>query len=184
MALITRLTQLFKADFHSVLDHIEEPEQLLRQAIRDMEDDLAGAERRIALCTHDQDMLSARRSELHGTIADIDAELDICFASEKDDLARGLIRKKLEAERLLKHLDSKHAANEKVLEQQRKLLEDNRTTLESMRQKAELLAQRTPARTDSAAELNDIAWMARETTVGDDEIEIAFLREKDRRTAS
>ena len=37
MALINRLSRLFKADFHAVLDQIEEPELLLKQAIREME---------------------------------------------------------------------------------------------------------------------------------------------------
>ena len=41
MELINRIARLFKADFHAVLDQIEEPEALLRQAIRDMEDELA-----------------------------------------------------------------------------------------------------------------------------------------------
>ena len=30
-----------RADFHAVLDQLEEPEQMLKQAIRDMEDELA-----------------------------------------------------------------------------------------------------------------------------------------------
>ena len=184
MAIISRISRLFKADFHAVLDQIEEPEQLLRQAIRDMEDDLAGAEQRIGLCAHDQESLSTRRSELEGAIADIDAELDLCFASKKDDLARGLIRKKLEAERLLKRLDAKHAANDKFLSEQQTMLEENSATLESMRQKAELLAQRTPTHGDCRSEFDDIGWMAREMTVGDDEIEIAYLREKDLRSSS
>ena len=51
MALINRVTQLFKADFHAVLDRIEEPEQLLRQSIRDMEDVLLAADRPLA-ATH------------------------------------------------------------------------------------------------------------------------------------
>ena len=42
MALINRVTRLFKADIHAVLDQIEEPEQLLRQAVRDMEEELRG----------------------------------------------------------------------------------------------------------------------------------------------
>ena len=50
MALINRISRLFKADFHAVLDHIEEPEALLKQAIRDMEDDLAKTKQRINLC--------------------------------------------------------------------------------------------------------------------------------------
>ena len=161
MALINRISRLFKADFHAVLDQIEEPEQLLKQAIRDMEDDLADNEQRIKLCAHDQDALAGRRSELEGAITDFDAQLDLCFASKKDDLAKGLIKKKLEATRLLKRLDAKYAANDKYLDEQRARLDENQATLESFRQKAELFAQRTPAQSDGASKFDDITWMAR-----------------------
>jgi phage shock protein A len=169
MALINRISRLFKADFHAVLDQIEEPEQLLKQAIRDMEDDLATTEQRI---------------ELQSALEEITAQLDLCFDSGKDDLAKSLIKKKLEAERLLKRLNSKHAANQKYLDQQRKMLDENRATLEGLRQKAELFAQRTPAHPDAASEFDDIGWMAREMQVGDDEVEIAYLREKSLRSTS
>ena len=33
MALITRVTRLFRSDLHAVLDNIEEPKILLKQAI-------------------------------------------------------------------------------------------------------------------------------------------------------
>lgn len=184
MAIINRISRLFKADFHAVLDQIEEPEALLKQAIRDMEDDLANTEQRIALCAHDQDALSVRRNERESSIAEIDAQLDLCFESGKDDLAKNLIKKKLEAERLLKRLSAKYVANEKYLDEQRTMLDENRATLESLRQKAELFAQRTPARTGGKSEFDDIAWMAREMTVGDDEVEIAYLREKSTRSSS
>ena len=184
MALINRVSRLFKADFHAVLDQIEEPEQLLKQAIRDMEDDLANTEQRIVLCAHDQEALSVRKSELENTLVEIDEQLDLCFESKKDELARSLVRKKLEAERLLKRLTAKYVANEKYLDEQRTLLEDNRTTLEGLRQKAELFAQRVPAHSDGGSEFDDIAWMAREMTVGDDEVEIAYLREVSLRSTS
>lgn len=184
MALINRISRLFKADFNAVLDQIEEPEALLKQAIRDMEDDLADTEQRIAVRAHDQDLLSVRKDELDGTIAEFDAELDLCFESEKDDLARSLIRKKLEAERLLKRLATKHEANEQYLGEQRTTLDENLATLEGLRQKAELFAHRPPVQREGDSEFDDVAWMAREMTVGDDEIEIAFLREKSTRSAS
>ena len=95
MALINRITRLFKADFHAVLDQIEEPEALLKQAIRDMEDDLASTEQRIALCAHDQETLTVRKSELEEAVADFETKLDLCFESDKDDLAKNLIRKRL-----------------------------------------------------------------------------------------
>ena len=184
MALINRIARLFKADFHAVLDQIEEPEQLLKQAIRDMEDELACIEQRIAVCAHDQDALSVRRSELESATADIGAQLDLCFKSRKDDLARGLIKRRLEADRLLKRLNSKYATNEAWLDEQRTRLDENQTTLEGLRQKAELFSKRTSTHTDGDSAFDDIAWMAREMIVGDDEIEIEYLREKSLRSAS
>ena len=168
----------------NVLDQIEEPEQLLKQAIRDMEDDLVESEQRISLCAHDQEALAVRKCELEAKIKDLDTQLDLCFESDKEDLAKSLIRKKLEAERLLKRLNTKFDANEKYLVKQRATLDDNRATLDSLRQKAELFAQQVPSHTEGGSEFDDIAWMAREMTVGDDEVEIAFLREKNARGAS
>jgi len=184
MALINRISRLFKADFHAVLDQIEEPEQLLKQAIRDMEDDLATTEQRVTLCAHNQEALSVRRRELEDRLSGIDDQLDLCFESEKDDLAKNMIRKKLEAARLLKRLHAKHVANEKYLAEQRAMLNENRSTLEGLRQKAELFTQRMPAPADGGSEIDDVAWMAREMSVSEAEVEVAYLREKSQRSAS
>ena len=182
MALINRITRLFKADFHAVLDQIEEPEMLLKQAVREMEDDLAESEKHIRVCTHDQEALASRKGEIDSKLAQFDEELDLCFASQKHDLARNLIRKKLEAQRLLQRLGSKHSAAEKYLREQRTLLDENGATLEGLRQKAELFAQPVPPAGES--EFDDIAWMARELIVSDDEIEVAYLREQSARSQS
>jgi hypothetical protein len=40
MALITRVSRLFRADVNAVLDRMEEPEILLRQAVREMEEEV------------------------------------------------------------------------------------------------------------------------------------------------
>ncbi len=184
MALINRISRLVKADFHAVLDQIEEPEQLLKQAIRDMEGDLVEAEQRIIQCNHDQDALAVRKAELEATIAGIDEQLDLCFESDKEALAKKLIRRKLEAERLLTRLQARFSANEKYLEEQRATLDENRATLDGLRQKAELFAHRVPSHHDSGSDSDGIAWMTREMTVGDDEVEIAFLREQSLRSES
>lgn len=182
MALINRVTRLFKADFHAVLDRIEEPEQLLRQAIREMEDELRGAERRVQLLAHEQEGLTARKSELDIKTSDLNEELDLCFAKQKDDLARTLVRRKLEAERLSRRLAAKLDSNDKAIAAARKTIRENRSTLDGLKQKAEIFAQRTPAETNDV--VDDGEWMARELTVTDDEIEVAFLREQQARSAS
>lgn len=183
MALITRVSRLFKADFNAVLDQIEEPEQLLRQAIREMEDELAASQQRITACVHEQEALGARRQELQATAGTFDEQLDLCFASGKDELAKGIIRRKLETERLLQRLEGKLEAHARFLARQRKRLDENRATLDGLRQKAELIVSRTAPDEDGGGR-EDIARIARELRVGDDEVEIAFLREKAARSRS
>ena len=58
MALITRLSRLFQADFHAVLDRIEEPDIQLKQAIREMQIELQQNEQRLALLQHEAEQLS------------------------------------------------------------------------------------------------------------------------------
>ncbi|MGH8514681.1 MAG: PspA/IM30 family protein, partial [Gammaproteobacteria bacterium] len=86
MALITRVSRLFRSDLHAVLDRIEEPEVLLRQAIREMEEDLSSDEQRIKLMKHEQGQIAGRLSDLDQQLAEIEEQLDVCFASKKEDL--------------------------------------------------------------------------------------------------
>ena len=104
MALITRISRLFRADFHAVLDRIEEPDVLLRQAIREMEEGLSHDAQRIKVLNHEQGQLMVRKTELEQSTSKIEEELDVCFEAQKDDLARALIKRRLEAERTVKHL--------------------------------------------------------------------------------
>ncbi len=184
MPLINRISRLFRADLHAVLDQIEEPEQLLKQAIRDMEDELGELEQQMALRAQDITALAARRREIGETMSRYDTELDLCFESENEELAKNLIRRKLEAERIGNRLAAQQAADEDCLEQQRARFDDNKAALESLRQKAELVARRRPADSKGRSEFDDIAWMTRELTIGDSDVEIAFLREKSLRSAS
>ena len=47
MALITRVTRLFAADMNAVIDQIEEPEMMLKQSLREMQETLAVSEQRL-----------------------------------------------------------------------------------------------------------------------------------------
>jgi phage shock protein A len=175
MALITRLSRLFRADLHAVLDRIEEPDVLLRQAVREMEEELARDEQRIKALDHEHGELLARQTGMEQSLAEIREELDVCFASAKDDLARALIRRRLEAQRYLKHLGGKSTTLQDSLAGLRKRLGENRARLESMRQKAELLTDAgTPGQTGES-------WLPPDFSVREEEVEVAFLREQQQR---
>lgn len=181
MALITRISRLFSADLHAVLDRIEEPEALLRQAIREMEEDLAASEQRIRWQEREVQQLGAREAEIGRSLAELEEQLDICFASAKEDLARALIKRKLESRRLAKCIATKREGLQEALAEQRSGFEDNRRRLEAMRQKAELFAEESQSRAVSGAEN---AWTTGDFAVGNEEVEVAFLREKQKRSES
>jgi len=176
MALITRISRLFQADLHAVLDRIEEPDLLLRQAVREMEDDLARDEQGMKVLNQDLGQLVSRETDIRQALAEIEDELDVCFESGKDDLARALIKRKLEALRYQKYLSQKRERQEQTLIGLRTRLQENRARLDSMRQKAELLAEETTS--DSPEDI----WSSPDIVVRDEDVEVAFLREKQKRS--
>ena len=178
MALITRVSRLFQADFHAVLDRIEEPEVLLRQAVREMEEELARDEQRNKVLQYEQGQLTARETEFKQSLHDIEEELDVCFESGNDDLARAWIRRKLEAQRFCKGLSRKRGALQETLAELNTRLQENQARLESMRQKAELLAA------ESVRARPADNWTIPDITVRDEDVEVAFLREQQQRRRS
>lgn len=178
MALITRLSRLFRADLHAVLDRIEEPDTLLRHAVREMEEELAGDQQRAALMEHEHGQLVARSAEVGRSLESLEEELDVCFDSGKEDLARRTVRRRLEAERLLKMLDDKRETLERELEGLRGRIGENGSRLEAMRQKADLLTEERPGSRPGDA------WSVPDVNVHDEIVEVAFLREQLKRKVS
>jgi phage shock protein A len=175
MALITRLSRLFQADFHAVLDRIEEPDIQLKQAIREMQFELQQDEQRLALLQHEAEALSDLAAQTKQQLDEFDDELDICFTAKKEDLARDLIRRKLEAEKQLHTTTQQGKANQTSLKNLQQRIGENHQALDNMKQKLDLLA-------DSAGGPTRAHYSS--AGVRSEEIEIAFLREKQKRAAS
>ena len=173
MALINRMSRLFTADVHAVLDRIEEPDVLLKHAVREMEEELARSEQRVRALKHEHETLGERQRKTEACLAELSSQLDVCFASNNEELARKVLKRRLETERLERHVGERRAALDKELAALRGAVDEQREQLDVMRQKAELLAT-----TGSGDELhNDFA-------VGDAEVEVALLRERQKRNGS
>jgi phage shock protein A len=157
MALINRMSRLFTADVHAVLDRIEEPDVLLKHAVREMEEELARGEQRARALAHEHEALG-----------------DVCFESANEDLARKVIKRRLETERLERHVAERRAALAKELAALSAAVDEQRVELDVMRQKAELL---TPTAAGDDFRNGDFA-------VGEAEIEVALLRERQKRRPS
>lgn len=180
MALINRISRLFRADMHAVLDRLEEPEVLLKQAVREMEDAIVHDERRLKLVRHERDQITARIAELGDSVKRIAGELDLCFAAKQEALARGLVKRRLESERLVKFLDKKAAALAAETGELAQRVEENRARLQAMQQKLELLTEELTRSADN----DTFVELGPEIIVHDDEVEVAFLKEQQKRKTS
>jgi len=184
MTIITRMSRLFKADFHNMLDHIEEPEALLRQAIREMQSSLDSAEISLSKSVQRNQELTGRITELEQSIKEIDTQLDLCFESNKEDLARGLVKRKLEANALKKRLDGQQVKLNQSITQQQEALTQNQLSFEHMRQKADALSsQEIGSRSDTPC-IDSVLADTGCARVEDADVDVAFLHEKKLRNAS
>jgi phage shock protein A len=175
MALITRISRLFRADLHDVLDRIEEPDVLLRQSVREMEEELAHDEQLIKMLDHEHAGMIARETGIEQSLAEIEEGLDVCFASGRDDLARSLIRRRLEAQRYLEILGSKRSGLQDTLAGLRKRVGNNRSRLESMHRKVALLPE--AGIPHQAGE----SGLSPDFSVREEDVEVVFLREQQKR---
>ena len=178
MALIRRASRLLRADLHALLDQLEEPDTLVRQAIREMEDMLEEEDQRYKLLLHEQALLEEREQDICQSLAAGESQLDLCFETGQEALARDLIKRRLELNSTLQTLSTKHDKLVKRLSELKSTIEQNHSRLQSIRQKAELL---------SAEKLHEPAegcWSGTEVRIRDQEVELEMLREKQKRGLS
>jgi len=177
MALINRISRLFQADMHAVLDRIEEPEALLRQAVREMEAAHADDNQRARLLQHEQDEVAHQAATVNRQLEKLDGELDLCFEAGKETLARKRVRQKLERMALLEQLQTREGRIRHQLGSLQQRIEENATRLESLRQKLALLE--SEQHSDGARQRDSSQILVR-----DEEVEVAFLREQQKRRSS
>ena len=179
MALIDRITRLFQADMHAVLDRIEDPEQALRLAIRDMDDELRALDEKRRLTDEATRAVWRRIDELDAEIGDVDAEIGIAFDHRREDLARAVIRRKLALQ-----------IDRKALEAEAQRLADRREEVEQTQKEYQatlddLHRQIAQCQEHRATQCDELRREGRATQAIDDhDVEIAFLREQQARVSS
>lgn len=177
MSVMTRLTRLFKADVHGVMDQFEDNSLMLRQCIREMESSLdarrTALDRKINARDGARSDLEARREE----VTSLEADIDMAIANNRDDIARFLIKKQKplsrhcsELERWLQTLDQE--------------ITEARTDLDQRRNQYETLKLRASRSLEQEKD-TDWPWGSRwvqpdGAMVSDEEVELELLRRKER----
>ena len=140
-----------------------------------MEEDLARDGRNREALLAELQRMAARDEEIERSLSGMEEELDVCFEAGKDDLGRALIRRRLEAQGYRSTLARRREGLQEKLARLEKRICEHGAQLDAMRQMAELLAPR-----EAENECGE-PWDVPDLRVREEDVEVAFLRERQRR---
>lgn len=176
MSVLNRLGRLFRADFNAVLDQLEEPAIVLKEALREMEAALAADQRRAAALAREHAAELAQQHELRQADTRLEAELELCLAADDEALARSVIRSQLLAANRLRGSERRRAALASALQELAQSCASAERQLDDLRQRAALLDATPTARGQRDFDAS--------CTVSQEAVSIALLRAKTRRGES
>ncbi len=176
MAIFTRFSRLFKADMHAILDQLEEPETLLKQAIREMQSGCMEISEQYQRKQGELDQVERQEKELETSLQTIEEQLDLCFETENQALAKNLVRRKLEQKQSQGVLKKRRQELERQCDALEKHLIENNRKLESMKQKAALYER--PVHGDTNVET------AMPLVISEEDVAIALLQEQKKRSGN
>lgn len=178
MTLITRITRLFKADLHGILDDLEEPEEVVKQAIRDMEAEMAHQEQRLGELRLTQERLRREADVLAAALQGLESQIELCFTADHEALAKTLIRKRLET---TQRAQSIARAQTETLAQYDTLAQDIVGRKQQLAAVVQQLALLTATRGQQPWSASGGSPFQASSGVTDDDVEVAFLEEQQRR---
>ena len=131
MAIMSRIVRIFQADIHGVMDQIEDKGLLLKQYLREMEEELAKKEARLTDLRAARTQSGRDRERLSREIEQLEGDVTAAVTRDKDDIARMLIRKQKsltasrnEIDRQLENLDEEIRELSETVESQGLAYED------------------------------------------------------------
>jgi phage shock protein A len=181
MTLFARISRMFKADIHGILDSIEEPEVILKQAVREMEQEIEKSEQQLTGKKARKEYLQKTLSEKQEAIAELEKQISLCFEAKNEELAKGLVRKKLECKQRTKLTEQAIHGLETEVELSAAKLAEQKDKLQSIVEKMKIFSA-----TAREKERNN-QWQEplgrADFHISDQDVEVAFLEEKKRRAA-
>ena len=93
MGIMTRIIGIFKADIHGVMDQLEDQNLLLKQYLRDMEEELHQKEAKLQKMMVSQNHAQQDHDRYQQQCDTLENDLTMAVQKGKDDIARMLIKK-------------------------------------------------------------------------------------------
>ena len=177
MSISKRIVRLVKSDIHEILDCLEDPQAILSQAIRDMEDEMRITQARSESLQSESQKIGTFIARLESSHAEAVAQIETCFDSENETLVRTFIRKRLELEKRRKQLLETQAGIQKELSECQTRLKEQEEKITSIKEKQDLFTNYE--KQSSASPAYEEKW-----AVSEEQVELAILEERRKRGAT
>lgn len=172
MTVINRVARLFKADMHGLLDTIEEPELLLKQAVREMEAEQMLLKQQLERMQKQRSNLQTTQQRTQKELAQLEEGLALCLAEDNDDLARALLRKQLYLQRCDDEYQSQLASFDQQIKEAQEHIQHQGVALERIQQQA--------AAFEALDSVNDSPVKGDLGAISEADVEVALLKAKAR----
>ncbi len=185
MPIFNRLKRLFRADIHAILDLVEEPEAVLKQAIREMEELLDQKRSQLARIEKTIEGLRAGAAQLEKELNAVGEDLELCLREGSEELARKTIGRKLALKKKQTVLEQRLEELEKVREELTREVDFQQDQVESIQEKAQIFSQAEPEDSpfvlaEAIIRKADAPGARSEPQVTDEEVELEWMRVRGR----
>ena len=170
MGIVKRVSRLLQADMNGLLDVLEDPREMLKQSMREMEEELAKQEAEQRTLREREQTLRKQYAEGEQQLAAVISEVKLCLEAQNEALARAAVRRKLEVERSLTRLTAARESLSQQRESHAVRVQEARSRYEVLRDKVALFPEQSVP--------SAFTPKNPEQPISDSDVEIALLRER------
>lgn len=170
MTVINRVARLFRADMHGLLDSIEEPALLLKQAVREMEAEQVLLQQQAEQMQKQRSLLQTTLQRTQKELSQLEEGLMLCLVQDNDDLARALLRKQLYLQRCEEEYQAQLNSSAQKITAAQERIEQQGIELERIRQQATAFAS-----TENGTDSNNTVDLG---VITEADVEVALLKAK------
>ncbi|MFT5086348.1 MAG: phage shock protein A [Planctomycetota bacterium] len=155
---LDRIAAIWRSNVNEVLDHLEDPEKLVPQLVRDMEDAVDRAVASLGRAMANEKRLQKEQAKNVEQIAECQEKAEIAIEKDDERAARLYIEKKAQLGRTHEALEPALAESSEAATQLRSQLEELRSRLQEAKNRQQVLIERIRAgrRSGGGTESGDV----------------------------
>ncbi|EIJ43522.1 phage shock protein A (IM30), suppresses sigma54-dependent transcription [Beggiatoa alba B18LD] len=144
-SIFRRVNDILNANVNDLLDKIEDPERMIKQLIREMEEQIAQAKDGVIHAIASEKQLSRELAEQKTNAAEWQGKAETALQLGKEDLARSALQRKLEIDNVIRNLEPAWQTAKNTSERLKTQLHQLESKLEETKRKQGALVARQRA---------------------------------------